>query len=85
MEKLALITKQSALGNILNSLVFKCEKCGHEIRLIVARFTDKTFNSKCCKCNYNRKFVFERRGNEGDDWIVTPYLKKSNVEGINKN
>ncbi|MZG31481.1 MAG: hypothetical protein F3741_11890 [Nitrospinae bacterium] len=68
----------------MNSFVYKCEKCGYEIRLIVARLTDKKLSSKCFKCKDKRNFIFMRRGNVGDDWIIMPYHKKPNAEGINK-
>ena len=77
MEVLALITKYSIWENILDSFVFKCEKCGGEIRLIVAKFNEDKLSSRCFKCDMKRNFVFTRKGNQGEDWLFGPNSKNS--------
>ena len=68
----------------MSSFVYKCEKCGNEIRIIVSRVMDKKLSSMCFRCKDKRIFDFIRRGNVANDWIIMSRFKKLNDEGINK-
>ena len=64
------------MENILAAFVFKCEKCGYEVRMIMAKLLKGKFFSRCYKCNDMRGFVFKRNGNQGADWVNLQEVQK---------
>ena len=59
------------------SFVFKCEKCGYEVRMIMAKLLKQKFFSRCYKCNDMKSFSFKRNGNDGADWVNLKEVQKA--------